>query len=121
MSSRRLLIVEDDPDLANGLVDIFEMEGHEVEAVNSGGQALERTESAEIGCVLLDVRLPDLSGLEVLRRIRAESADLPVILMTGYAEPGLGNEATLAGASAVLTKPFPIGEACRLIAGAMSR
>ena len=117
---RRLLIVEDDPDLANGLVDIFELAGHEVEVVNSGRQALDRARSAEIGCVLLDIRLPDLSGLEVLKQIRALSLDLPVILMTGYAEPGLDNEAALAGASAVLTKPFDIGEARQLIAGAMS-
>jgi DNA-binding response OmpR family regulator len=79
----RVLIVEDEPGLRSYLVPLFEREGFATVAVATGAEALAAIRSRPPDLVLLDVGLPDISGLEVCRTIRRQPGYLPVVLLTG--------------------------------------
>jgi len=81
----RILIIDDEVDVAGLLARAVEEQGHETTLVYDGETALSRLKDLRPDAVFLDVRLPGLSGIEVLRKIRAVDPDLPVILITGHA------------------------------------
>ena len=101
----RVLVVEDDRDIADSLELFLRSDGHRTERAHDGRRALELVQNARPDLVLLDLGLPELDGLEVLKAIRARS-DLPVIVVTARREEvdellGLG-----LGADDYVTKPF---------------
>lgn len=106
----RILIVEDEEMIARALQIELEHEGYQVFVEHEGKSGLEAALHNSIGLVLLDVMLPELSGIEVLRRIRKKNAYLPVILLTARDTTldkvmGLDH-----GANDYITKPFEIEE-----------
>ena len=122
---KRILIIEDDPVTAAVYRQMFERRGYRAETVGDGQAGLERLEILKPDGVLLDVMLPGIDGLEVLRRIRANPAwrDLPVVAFTNAFLGEMVQEAELAGASFTLTKfdhtPWQVVERVRdLIEGA---
>src|SRR5215471_4411910 len=101
----RLLIVEDDVELCGLLAERFRGDGFSLEAVHDGARGLERALSGEHKLVILDLMLPGLSGLDVLRRLRMQS-QIPVLILTARGEDVdriLGLEI---GADDYLPKPF---------------
>ena len=76
----RILVVEDEPVLREGLVDLLSSAGHSVEAVADGEAALERGSLATTQLVVLDLMLPKLDGVEVCRRLRELRPDLPILM-----------------------------------------
>jgi DNA-binding response OmpR family regulator len=108
--TRRLLIVEDDLALRTGLVDAFRGEGYEVLDAADGASAGELLFSRHIDLVILDVMLPLKGGLEILREMRREGLETPVLLLTARGDVNdrvLGLEL---GADDYLTKPFNLRE-----------
>ena len=101
-----VFVVDDHPSIRSALNRLLESVGLRCETFESGAGFLERLEPGATGCVLLDVRMPGLSGLEVQQRLIASGCDLPVILLTAYADVALTVRAMKAGAVEVLTKPF---------------
>ena len=102
----RILIVEDEPDIALGLQQDLLLEGYDVEVVNDGEQAIERAERSAIDLVLLDVMLPRKDGFAVCRELRRSGKRMSIILLTARtheAEKVLGLEL---GADDYVTKPF---------------
>jgi DNA-binding response OmpR family regulator len=102
----RILIVEDEPDIALGLRDDLARNGYEVEVVGDGDTALARADSERWDLILLDVMLPRLDGYEVCRELRRRRDRTPIILLTAKvqeAEKVLGLEL---GADDYVTKPF---------------
>ena len=79
----RVLVVEDEPALRSYLVPLLERSGYDVDAVETGAQALAALDARRPDLVLLDVGLPDLSGLDVCREIRRAPEYLPVVMLTG--------------------------------------
>ncbi|GAC1442376.1 MAG: two-component system response regulator TrcR [Mycobacteriales bacterium] len=79
----RVLVVEDEPALRSYLVPLLERSGYDVDAVETGAQALAAVDARRPDLVLLDVGLPDLSGLDVCREIRRSPTYLPVVMLTG--------------------------------------
>lgn len=75
----------------------------------SGAEALDRVEKTPFDCVLSDIRMPGIDGIELYRAIKARQPDLPVVLMTAYASHHLVQEGLQEGAIAALTKPLDIG------------
>ena len=109
----RILILEDEDYLVDYLREVFE-EVAELRTFQDPEAALKEIEEETVDLVLTDVKLPGISGLEVLRRVRAYKPDLPVILITGYAKSS--NEiatATNLGVTEILTKPFDEPEKIR--------
>jgi len=104
-----LLVVEDDPDLSTLVAEIFSVEGFEVRSAANRAQI-----NAEVNkpmlpdLILLDIMLPDADGLQILARLRAHPkfARLPVIMMTGKAEPSDVKAGLAAGADGYVSKPF---------------
>ncbi|MBI4576119.1 MAG: response regulator transcription factor [Planctomycetes bacterium] len=102
----RVLVVEDEPGIAGGLVDLLESQGYRVDLARTGGEAVSRV---AVGCyelVLLDLRLPEISGEDLCRRWRREGLTTPIIMLTAkgsVAERVAGLEL---GADDYLPKPF---------------
>lgn len=104
--SARVLIVEDDPDLREALVDTLEMAGCSVCAAEDGEAALALLARETVDMVVSDVNMPGIDGIELLKRIRQEQPQLPVLLITAYASISKSVEAMRCGAVDYLVKPF---------------
>lgn len=107
MTNAKILIVDDDPNSMALLAYTLELEGFQVLQAEDGAAALEMVGRQSPDLVVLDVMLPDLSGLEVCRRIRQELqlADLKVVMLSAKAENADQDLGMQAGADAYLTKP----------------
>ena len=106
----RILVVEDERDLALGLQANLEVEGHEVQAVYTGEEAIAVAVSRRPDLILLDVMLPGIDGFAVLRRLRSEGVEAPVLLLTARAEEVDKVRGFRAGADDYVTKPFGVME-----------
>lgn len=102
----RILVVDDDPGMRETLADIFSERGFEVLTAEDGLNALNVYEEQACDLILMDIRMPHLNGVEVLRRIRARSRGQPVVLMTAYSMEGLLSEAQDLGAQGIMAKPL---------------
>ena len=102
----KLLIAEDEQDLAEALTAFFEKNQFTVDAVPDGQEAYTYASSGGYDAVILDVMMPKLNGVEVLRRLRAEEFSAPVMMLTAKAEKDDRVEGFDAGADDYLPKPF---------------
>lgn len=80
----RLLIVDDNKDLADCLAEILEVEGHEIDVVYNGYDAIEKYKQNDYELTLLDAKLPDISGIEVFNQLNNMKPDKRIIVMTGF-------------------------------------
>ena len=101
----RILVIDDEPAVADLLADALRQEGHDPTVAESGPSGLVAMAEAQPDAVFLDLVMPEMSGIEVLRRIRAVNPTLPVILITGNAEADEIAEAQQLGVSEVIEKP----------------
>lgn len=102
----RLLVVDDDPHISRTLVELLALHGFEADRAESAEQGLARLEHEAFDLVLLDVRLPGMSGFEACRKIREiKGASLPVIMLTAYNDPLSVRQGYDAGADDFLQKP----------------
>ena len=108
MSRPRVLLVDDDEDVRLMTRVALTFEGFAVTEAADGVAGLDATRAERPDVVVLDVMMPGLDGIDVLRALRAEPAfaDLPILLLTAKAGPGAEREGWDAGATAYLTKPF---------------
>jgi two-component system response regulator CpxR len=104
-STHQLLIVDDDPDIREMLSDYLEAEGYCVESVGSGKEALERVARVEYTLIVLDIMLPGMNGLDVLRQLRI-SSQIPVLMLTARGEAVDRVLGLQLGADDYLPKPF---------------
>ena len=106
----RLLLAEDEQALSRALQAILEHAGYEVDAVCDGVDALDRLAGADYDGAVLDIMMPGMDGIEVLRRLRARGDRLPVLLLTAKAEVDDKVLGLDSGANDYLTKPFAVRE-----------
>jgi DNA-binding response OmpR family regulator len=119
--SATVLLVEDDPKIASFLNKGLRHEGFHVDWVTTGEEAISRLEDGGVDLQLLDLGLPDVDGLEVLRELRERGMDLPVIVVTGRTDPRDQATALSLGVSAYLTKPFPWTELLAAVRAALEK
>ena len=100
-------VVEDDPSMLKGVRRLLNAHGFATEAYASAEAFLERAAASEAGCLVLDINLGGISGIELQRRLAAAGSRLPVIFMTAVDSEGVQREAIEAGCIAYLRKPFP--------------
>ena len=108
--SARVLVVEDDEAIADVLRRSLRAEGHEVQSAGDGAEALTAAERFSPDLVVLDLGLPRLDGMEVLRRIRADGSDVPMLILTARTETDDRVEGLDSGADDYLPKPFERAE-----------
>ena len=106
----RLLLAEDDPKLRKSLKHIFETNKFAVDAVNNGEDALNYALSGEYDGIVLDIMMPGLDGIEVLKRLRKEKVTTPALFLTARTEVSQRVEGLDAGADDYLPKPFSTSE-----------
>lgn len=106
MVRRRVLVVEDEENMRNLLSQLLRQEGFDVDTAADGDAALRKASSGEFDLVLLDVRIPDKDGMQVLRELRREDPGAVVMIVTGYATLEMAVEAMREGAFDYISKPF---------------
>ncbi len=106
----RLLVVEDNPDLAFGLRNNLEIEGYAVDVASTGDEGLARARSGSPDLVVLDLMLPGMDGFRVLRALRAAGLTLPVLILTARGEGSDKVRGLKLGADDYVTKPFGVLE-----------
>ncbi|MDD3816088.1 MAG: response regulator [Desulfocapsaceae bacterium] len=106
----KILVVDDDLRIVKTTCDILRIKGHEAVAAYSGEEGVEKVESDRPDCVLMDIKMPGVSGVEAMKRMLKIVPDLPVVLVSAYATDELMIEAKSSGAYAILSKPlnFPM-------------
>ncbi|PID02401.1 MULTISPECIES: response regulator [unclassified Sporosarcina] len=107
---KHLLIVDDQPGIRLLLEEIFKPTGIMTALASNGKEALEIVQKHNPDCILLDMKMPGMNGVEVLREIRTLSPDAIVMMMTAYSEIELLEDADKLGIDQHFTKPFDIFE-----------
>jgi two-component system response regulator FixJ len=99
-------VIDDDEALRGALARLLTVSGFGARTYACAGDFLERLETLERGCVITDVRMPGMSGLELLRRLSVRASQFPVIVLTGRANVAIAVDALKEGASDFIEKPF---------------
>lgn len=106
MRARLIAIVEDDQSVSEALQGLLASAGYEVLSYTSAEAFLNADRHEEVACLITDIGLPGINGIELLRRLRSMGADLPAIVITARHEKALLEAASKAGARQVLVKPL---------------
>lgn len=108
MDTPRILVIDDDPNLRKTLADILRLMGYETVSAANGTDALALLREHPVNLALIDIGLPDISGVEILKRIKADHPSTEVIILTGNATLDSAIEAANSGAFSYLIKPYVI-------------
>ena len=121
MNDTRILLIEDEPDLRTGLQHNLELEGYAIETAGDGKQGLRRALQDNPTLILLDLMLPLLPGIEVLRQLRAAGHSTPVIILSAKGQDRDKVQGLELGADDYLTKPFGLSELLARIRAVLRR
>ena len=122
MTSRaRILLVDDDPSVRRALARLLGAAGYKVEVFSSAEEFLERRIENEDACLVLDVRMPGLDGMQLQRRLTEEDTSIPIIFITGHGDIPMSVRAMKAGAVDFLAKPFESDALLAAVESAISR
>ncbi len=116
-----VLVIDDEVVVINSVRRILSRKGYRVETAFTGREALQRIREGNYSLVLLDMRLPDWDGLQLLSHIKRTKPDLPVLVITGYASIETAVEAVQRGATDYMAKPFTPEELNQLTSRTLSR
>jgi DNA-binding response OmpR family regulator len=121
MISKSILIVDDEKNIRLTLSQALETLGTQIDAAADGEEALSKLKEKQFGLILLDIRMPGMDGMEVLRRVREIRPDIRVIMITAYGTIESAVEAMKLGAADFLQKPFDPEEVRELVSRVMDR
>ncbi len=121
MEQIRLLIIDDEAVIRDGLKRILERESFVVETCNSGYSGIEALQKRDFDLIITDLKMPGMSGIEVLKSVRTLQPNTPVVLITGYASVDTAVEAMKNGASDYISKPFAPDILLEKVRNALSR
>jgi two-component system, NtrC family, response regulator HydG len=119
--TQRILIVEDEAPMCELLTSFFSEKGYEVDTVQDGEHALAHLEERDYALVITDIKLPGMSGLELLASIRVDWAEVAVIIMTAFSSISSAVEAMKLGAEDYIGKPFQLDELAITVEKALER
>ena len=101
-----IAIVDDDRSVQRALQDLLESEGLSAKCFNSAEQFLESGEQDRAACLIADIRMPGMSGLELQAKLKAENCNIPIVIITAHGDAKMRVQAMRDGAVEFLTKPF---------------
>jgi FixJ family two-component response regulator len=116
-----VIVVDDDDAIRASMRFLLESEGLEVQDYASGRAMIAAKWPPNAGCLILDIHMPEMNGLELLDRVRAADSRVPVIMVTAQPTPANRNRALSAGALAVLEKPLNDGRFLDLVRNALDQ
>ncbi|MCI0330774.1 MAG: response regulator [candidate division Zixibacteria bacterium] len=108
--ARRVLIVDDNPNMSNLLSDMLEVFEFSSQRAADGEEALSLLNQNEFSLLITDLRMPKMSGLELLKTVKDKYPKLPVVVITGYSTEATENELLSAKADGFLNKPFRMND-----------
>lgn len=106
----KFLVVDDEPGVVDQVKELFEMRNYAVVTATSGEKALELVKKENPNIVILDIRMPGISGIDVLKEIKKDHSKMRVIMLTGVEDESTRDMAMGLGASGYLTKPYSYSE-----------
>ena len=121
MAQRTLLIVDDEPKIRAMLADCLLEEGLSIDTAGSGEEALAKIAQAPPDAILLDVKMKGMSGLELLRRVRTSQPRLAVLIITGFDDERLEEEAGQLGVLGIIRKPLLLAEVRQILREALAK
>jgi DNA-binding NtrC family response regulator len=113
--AKTILIVDDNPNMSSLLAEMLEVFHYEAIRAADGHDALNKIENSEIAMVITDMRMPRMSGLELLQTIKEKRPKLPVVLISGYSVDEVGSDIVKSKADGFLNKPFMMSDIERLL------
>jgi len=117
----KILVVDDEPGVRSVLQRMLAQAGYEAVTADNGAEALDRVSLGEVNLILLDIKMPDISGMEVLAKITAEYPDVAVIMVTAVIDIQVAVEALKLGAYDYITKPFNRDEVIQKVRKAIGK
>lgn len=111
----RILIVDDNPNMSSLLSEMLEVFNYDSERANDGLEAIEKIDQNEYRLVITDMRMPKMSGLDLLKRIKEMKPSMPVVVISGYALDEDGNSLLNSIADGFLNKPFKMSDIEQLL------
>lgn len=121
MSIGHVHVIDDDPAVRDSLASLLQAVGHPVTCYGAAGEFLAALPTAPRGCVVTDVQMPGMTGIELLQLLQARLADFPVVVLTGRADVPLAVQALKAGACDFIEKPFDPGQILSAVRTALER
>lgn len=115
----RILVVDDEPSIRDLLSKTLALAEYEVDVAPDGRSAIERLRSQTYDLLIVDLKMPGMDGLTVIREARRVTAELPVVIITGFSTESTAIEAVNLGVSGYLTKPFRVPEVLKAAARAL--
>ena len=116
---RKVYVIDDDEAMRNLLMFLLDSAGFEVTLFEAAQQFLDAFSALSFGCVVSDVRMPGIDGIELLKRLKAAHSTFPIVIMTGHGDVPLAVEAMKLGAVDFLEKPFDDDRLIAMIDGAI--
>jgi FixJ family two-component response regulator len=120
-NSRLIAIVDDDESLKSALQDLIESDGLSALCFGSAEQFLDSEARHKAACLIADIRMPGMSGLELQAKLKAERCRIPIIFITAHGDAEMRTLAMLDGAVAFLTKPFDDAVLLEIVHAALAR
>ncbi|MFZ7113162.1 MAG: response regulator [Desulfatiglandales bacterium] len=119
LGKRQILLMEDEPSVAQGLQMVLKEEGYGVDLAMTGHSALEKFKQKYFDLLVADLRLPDMDGMDVIKEVKDRRPETGVVVITGYATVASAVNAMKIGVSDYLPKPFTEGEFMAAVGGAL--
>lgn len=110
MLTKKILIVDDNPNMSTLLSDILEIFDFRGYHAGDGNEALDKLRQSRYDMVFTDLRMPNMDGFDLLKAIKTEHPEVPVVVVTGYTVAEAQDEVLSAKADGFLTKPFKVNE-----------
>ncbi len=110
MGKMKILLIDDEDELVFTLAERLELRGYTVDAFTSGADAMVKIKENKYDVAVVDVKMPGMDGMAVLKQIKIDAPKVPVILLTGHGDAGGGSEGLRSGAKSYLLKPINIDE-----------
>ena len=120
MDETKILVVDDDEKILFAFHELFEKDGYASIEAKGGAEALRKFEAEHPHVIFLDVVLPDMNGIEVLKHIRQQGSAVPVVVISGKGTSQTDSEARQLGAFEYLTKPLSVAKVREVIHSALS-
>ncbi|HDL03839.1 MAG TPA: response regulator [candidate division Zixibacteria bacterium] len=113
--AKKILIVDDNPNMSSLLVEMLEVFNYDALRATDGHDALEKAGQNEIAMVITDMRMPKMSGLELLQAIKEKRPSLPVVMISGYSIDEVDSDIVESKADGFLNKPFMMADIEKLL------